>query len=132
MKFISTRGGEKVSGAEAIVKGLAENGGLYVPEKFPKISLEEMEKMGIQRKKEAIAKGEAYKPRSHKNNNSMALGRPTVTAEQIPQKFIEIYTSKMYDSIADLARKCECSRTTVYKYQRLLGKPTMKEAIRNL
>lgn len=45
MKFISTRGGEKVSGAEAIVKGLAENGGLYVPEKFPKISLEEMEKM---------------------------------------------------------------------------------------
>ena len=45
MKFINTRGGEKVSGAEAIVKGLAENGGLYVPEKFPKISLEEMEKM---------------------------------------------------------------------------------------
>jgi threonine synthase len=45
MKFISTRGGEKVTGAEAIVKGLAENGGLYVPEKFPNVSLEEMEKM---------------------------------------------------------------------------------------
>ena len=45
MKFISTRGGEKVTGAQAIVKGLAENGGLYVPEKFPKVTLEEMEKM---------------------------------------------------------------------------------------
>ena len=45
MYFISTRGGEKVTGAEAIVRGLAENGGLYVPEKFPTISKEEMEAM---------------------------------------------------------------------------------------
>ena len=45
MKFISTRGGEKVTAAEAIVKGLADNGGLYVPEKLPKVSPEEMEKM---------------------------------------------------------------------------------------
>ncbi len=45
MNFISTRGGEKVTGAEAIVKGLAENGGLYVPEKFPTVTKEELEKM---------------------------------------------------------------------------------------
>ena len=45
MYFISTRGGEKVTGAQAIVKGLAENGGLYVPESFPKISVEEIESM---------------------------------------------------------------------------------------
>ncbi len=45
MYFISTRGGERVTGAEAIVKGLADNGGLYVPEKFPKVSKDEMEKM---------------------------------------------------------------------------------------
>ena len=45
MKFIGTRGGDKVSGAEAIVKGLADNGGLYVPDKFPKVSPEEMEKL---------------------------------------------------------------------------------------
>lgn len=45
MYFISTRGGEKVTGAEAIVKGLAQNGGLYVPEEFPKVTGEEMEKM---------------------------------------------------------------------------------------
>ncbi len=45
MYFISTRGGEKVTGAEAIVKGLAENGGLYVPEKFPKVTKEEMSQM---------------------------------------------------------------------------------------
>ncbi len=45
MYFISTRGGEKVTGAQAIVQGLAKNGGLFVPESFPKISVEEMEKM---------------------------------------------------------------------------------------
>ncbi len=45
MKFLSTRGGEKVTGARAIVKGLSENGGLYVPEKFPQVSREELEAM---------------------------------------------------------------------------------------
>ncbi|MBE5751553.1 MAG: threonine synthase [Clostridia bacterium] len=45
MKFISTRGGEKVTGAQAIVQGLAKNGGLFVPEKFPKITSEEMDAM---------------------------------------------------------------------------------------
>ncbi|MDE6585163.1 MAG: threonine synthase [Clostridia bacterium] len=45
MKFISTRGGAKVSGAQAIVEGLSENGGLYVPEKFPTISRDKLEDM---------------------------------------------------------------------------------------
>jgi len=45
MFFISTRGGEKVTGAQAIVKGLASDGGLFVPETFPIITGEEMEKM---------------------------------------------------------------------------------------
>ncbi len=45
MKFISTRGGEKVTGAQAIVQGLANNGGLYVPEKFPTVSVDEMNAM---------------------------------------------------------------------------------------
>ncbi len=45
MYFISTRGGEKVTGAQAIVQGLAKNGGLFVPESFPKISAEEIEQM---------------------------------------------------------------------------------------
>ncbi len=45
MYFISTRGGEKVTGAQAIVQGLAKNGGLFVPEAFPAVSSEEMEAM---------------------------------------------------------------------------------------
>ena len=45
MYFISTRGGEKVTGAQAIVQGLAKNGGLFVPEKFPTVSQEEFEQM---------------------------------------------------------------------------------------
>lgn len=45
MNFISTRGGEKVSGAKAIVKGLADDGGLFVPETFPPVTREELEEM---------------------------------------------------------------------------------------
>ena len=45
MKFISTRGGEKVSGAKAIVQGLSANGGLYVPESFPAVSFAALEEM---------------------------------------------------------------------------------------
>ena len=46
MRFISTRSKEKVTGAEAIVKGLASDGGLFVPETFPKVTEEELIRMG--------------------------------------------------------------------------------------
>lgn len=45
MYYISTRGEEKVTGAQAVVQGIAKNGGLFVPETFPAVSGEEMEKM---------------------------------------------------------------------------------------
>ena len=45
MKFVSTRGGNSVTGAEAIALGIASNGGLFGPEAFPKISEEEIQSM---------------------------------------------------------------------------------------
>ena len=45
MKFVSTRGGEKVTGAQAIVQGLAKNGGLFVPEKCPTVTEDEIRAM---------------------------------------------------------------------------------------
>ncbi len=45
MYFISTRGGERVTGAQAVVQGIAKDGGLFVPEAFPKVSAEEFETM---------------------------------------------------------------------------------------
>ena len=45
MQFISTRGGEKVSAPEAIVRGIAEGGGLFVPEHFPAVTNEEITAM---------------------------------------------------------------------------------------
>lgn len=45
MFFISTRGGERVSGAQAIVQGLAQDGGLFVPESFPTVSSEDLQSM---------------------------------------------------------------------------------------
>ena len=44
MKYISTRSKIKpISSAEAILRGLAADGGLFVPEKIPKVTLEELE-----------------------------------------------------------------------------------------
>ncbi len=46
MKYISTRSKIKpIDSAEAILKGIADDGGLFVPESIPKVSSEELEKM---------------------------------------------------------------------------------------
>ena len=45
MYFISTRGDEKVTGAQAIAQGLAKDGGLFVPEVFPTITKDDLDKM---------------------------------------------------------------------------------------
>ena len=45
MKFIGTRGNERVTGAEAIAHGIASDGGLFVPETFPAVTREELEGM---------------------------------------------------------------------------------------
>ncbi|AKN30837.1 threonine synthase [Clostridium carboxidivorans P7] len=51
MLYKSTRGkGKVVKASEAIIKGIAEDGGLYIPDKFPKItrSFEELGNMSYQ------------------------------------------------------------------------------------
>ena len=46
MRFISTRGKSEVEcAANAIAKGLADDGGLFVPEKFPSVTMEEIQRM---------------------------------------------------------------------------------------
>ena len=46
MKYISTRNKSiKVSSAEAIVNGLSKDGGLYVPEEFPKLTKENFDEL---------------------------------------------------------------------------------------
>ena len=45
MDLISTRGGERVTAAQAVVQGIASDGGLFVPETFPSVSAEEFEAM---------------------------------------------------------------------------------------
>lgn len=42
MDFFSTRGEGPVSGAKAIVNGIAKDGGLYVPSSFPKLTGEDL------------------------------------------------------------------------------------------
>ncbi len=45
MEYVSTRGGEKRSAGSAILKGIASNGGLYVPTSFPQLSEEDLASM---------------------------------------------------------------------------------------
>lgn len=45
MDFISTRGGARATGPEAVVYGIAKDGGLYVPESIPPVSEEELGRM---------------------------------------------------------------------------------------
>lgn len=45
MSFVSTRGGAAVTASQAILRGLAEDGGLYVPVSFPKFSEADMAAM---------------------------------------------------------------------------------------
>ena len=46
MNYISTRGGsEKVSSAQAIKQGIAQNGGLFMPETIPTLSRELTQKL---------------------------------------------------------------------------------------
>ena len=45
MEFIGTRGAAPVYGGVAILKGIAPDGGLYVPSFFPKLDREELENM---------------------------------------------------------------------------------------
>ena len=46
MKYFSTRdSSKKVSAAQAIVQGLAPDGGLYVPERIPSVSMEEINEL---------------------------------------------------------------------------------------
>ncbi len=45
MRFISTRGSETATGAEAVVRGMAADGGLFVPERFPSVTEEELGQM---------------------------------------------------------------------------------------
>ena len=52
------------------------------------------------------------------------MGRPTTKGEDIPSKFIKNY--KLYldpnnnINVTELARMCNMSRTTVYKYMKLM------------
>ena len=41
MKFISTRGGRTVTFDQALIQGIAEDGGLYLPEELPAFSIED-------------------------------------------------------------------------------------------
>ena len=45
MKYISTRGkAQKINFSDTLITGLASDGGLYLPEYYPQLSIERLEK----------------------------------------------------------------------------------------
>jgi len=79
----------------------------------------ELIKRGIQKKKDAISRGEVYRARSGRISEGLG-GRPALTINDLPSHFVENYNNHNYKNISDLARKCGMSRTTVYKYIEVL------------
>lgn len=71
MSFFSTRGGDCVTASQAILYGLAENGGLYVPAMFPPVPIQKIREMV----------GMTYRER----------------ALQVLRKFLEDYTNEEID-----------------------------------
>ena len=78
MKYVSTRSKiEPINSAEAIIRGIADDGGLFVPESFPKIEMNEIEKF---------------------------VGAPYVTvAEKILQPFLTDFTEGEIGECCELA-----------------------------
>ena len=94
-----------------LVHGIATNRG--------DLSHSELIKEGLRKKKESLEKGEVYCPRNGKPSSSLG-GRPKKTKDDIPDSFKQEYYNKQYLNISDLARRCNMSRTTVYKYISML------------
>ena len=59
------------------------------------LSHSELIKAGIQRKREAIEKGEVYTPRSRRKSSNI-IGRPKLKVSDLPENFVELYTLKQY------------------------------------
>lgn len=84
------------------------------------LSHSELVRLGMKKKKEALACGEGYYSRRTKKKAFTPIGRPKLTVDNIPEKFLIIYTEKKFKNITDLARQANMSRTTIYKYLELL------------
>ena len=93
MMYSSTRGGQSVTSAEAIIAGLAQDGGLFVPKKIPSLSLQELqslENLNYQERALAVLKLflTDYTPDE--------LGR-CIEAAYSAEKFEEVFYSRQYE-----------------------------------
>ncbi|MBE7060844.1 MAG: threonine synthase [Ruminococcaceae bacterium] len=92
MLYASTRNsGLKVSSAEAIVKGIADDGGLFVPTEIPKVSLEKISNL-------------ANKTYTQRAKEIMSLFLTDFSAEEIEKCVLSAYNANNFgsDEIAPL------------------------------
>ena len=89
MKYKSTRGGsEQKDFEEVLLSGLAEDGGLFIPSEFPKLSLAEINNLG------------------------------SLTYEQLAVRIISLYTGNLFsnEELKVLVEKeCKCHKISRYK-----------------
>ncbi len=91
MEYISSRGGKnKLSSKQAIIKGLADDGGLFVPTEIPKIDLEK------------LYKNEDYRDLAYE---VMSLYLTDFTEEELKSCIVKAYDTKFTnDLIAPLVK----------------------------
>ena len=86
MKYKSTRNRElRVSAAQAIMQGLSEDGGLFVPEVFPEIEMEDIECL-------------AQKPYTERAIEILSLFLTDFSDEQLVSCVENAYTEKKFGS----------------------------------
>ena len=99
MLYQSTRGsGGKIASAEAIAKGLSDDGGLYVPESFPQLSHDEIKKL-------------ALKPYSERASSILGMFLDDFSARELDLYAKEAYSAQGFDhpAIAPLHRLDDCT-----------------------
>merc|ERR1719494_211205 len=90
MKYVSTRGGVPPQEfLDIVLEGLAEDGGLYVPEKFPTFTLEQIEKW----------RGSSYQSICF-NVMREFIDEKDVTDAELTQLITDAYSTFRHDEIA--------------------------------
>ena len=92
MKYFSTRGHGPVLFTEALLDGLAPDGGLYLPESYPEITAEKLE---------------SFKQKSFKEISVEIMApfmAPEFTAEDVEKLVDEAYTSFAHEEITPLKK----------------------------
>ena len=79
MRFLSTRGGESVGLVDAVMRGLAADGGLYVPEELPRFSAGDFKGESLRRHRRRLARAVLREARASSARSARSAGERSIS-----------------------------------------------------